>query len=196
MGRYAEAPDPLPGSRTATTTTDASGPFLFADLPLGGSYTVTPSLRYYVFDSASKTFNNLSADGYAVFIVTPALHAISGRVTESGTALGGVTVTLSGAQTTTATTDAAGNYKFANLWAPGSYTVAASKTHYTFAPPSKTFNGLDADVASDFAATLNRHKISGRASRPDGSALVGATAALSGSQSATATTDSSGNYSL
>src|SRR2546423_11825233 len=129
MGRYAEAPDPLPGSRTATTTTDASGPFLFADLPLGGSYTVTPSLRFYVFDSASKTFNNLSADGYAVFVLTPALHSINGRVTQNGVAMAGVPVTLSGAQTAMATTDAAGNYKFANLLAPGSYTVAASKTH-------------------------------------------------------------------
>ena len=105
-------------------------------------------------------------------------------------------MTLSGAQHMTATTDAAGNYGFANLWAPGSYTVAASKTHYTFAPQSKTFNGLDDDVASDFAATLNRHKISGRALRPDGSAVVGATVVLSGAQSATATTDSGGNYSF
>src|SRR5207248_655740 len=119
----------LSGSQDATATTGDDGLYSFTDLPAGGDYTVTPSsdhytvtpsLRYYVFDSASKTFNNLSADGYAVFIVTPAFRSIAGRVTESGAALGGVTVTLSGAQTTTVTTDAAGNYRFANLWAPGS----------------------------------------------------------------------------
>ena len=186
----------LSGTRSAAATTDAAGSFVFADLPRGGTYTVTPSLRFYASAPASQTFSNLSADGQADFRMTLLLRTVGGRVTENGAGLAGVTVTLSGAKSATATTDSGGNYSFPNLPADGTYTVTPSKAHYTFAPAGQTFNGLDADARADFAATLLRHKISGRAARPDGSALAGATATLSGTQSATATTDSSGNFSF
>ena len=104
------------------------------------------ALAYLTSSSAIASGNKSLRDSTATRFMSGFLairRSISGRVTENGTALGGVTVTLSGAQHMTATTDAAGNYSFANLWAPGSYTVAASKTHYTFAPQSKTFNGLE-----------------------------------------------------
>jgi hypothetical protein len=44
----------LAGARSGTTTTDASGKYLFSGLPLG-DYTVTPSLAGYTFSPASAT---------------------------------------------------------------------------------------------------------------------------------------------
>src|SRR5205823_4912892 len=142
----------ISGSRSATTATDAAGNFTFANLPRGGDYTVTPALRYCAFSPASQSFDGLSADGYRAFVLSSALHSVGGRVTEGGVGLGGVTVTLSGAQAATATTDSGGNYSFANLVAGADYAVTASKTHYNFAPATQTFAGLDADSRADFSA--------------------------------------------
>jgi Calx-beta domain/Carboxypeptidase regulatory-like domain/Pectate lyase superfamily protein len=184
----------LAGGQSATATTDAAGNFSFADLPRDQSYTVTPSLRFYASAPASQTFGSLSANGQAVFTMSPATHALSGRVTENGVGLVGATVTLSGAKSATVTTDSTGNYSFNSLTASGSYTVTPSKSHYTFAPPAQTFNGLDADARADFAGTLGHHQITGRVIKQDGNALAGASVALSGSQTSTTTTDPGGNF--
>jgi Calx-beta domain/Carboxypeptidase regulatory-like domain/Pectate lyase superfamily protein len=184
----------LSGGQSATATTDAAGNFSFADLPRDQSYTLTPSLRFYAPAPASQTFSSLSADGQVVFTMSPATHALSGRVTEKGAGLGGATVTLSGAKSATVTTDSSGNYSFNNLTASGSYTVTPSKSHYTFAPTPQTFDGLDADTHADFAATLGHHQITGRVIKQDGNALAGASVSLSGSQTSTTTTDPGGNF--
>jgi hypothetical protein len=57
-------------------------------------------------------------------------YSLAGTVTSSGIGLQGVTMTLSGAESATATTDASGNFSFASL-ANGSYTITPSKTGYT-----------------------------------------------------------------
>ncbi|HYE65596.1 MAG TPA: beta-propeller fold lactonase family protein, partial [Pyrinomonadaceae bacterium] len=66
-------------------------------------------------------------------------HTISGQVTSGGIGLGGVTLTLSGSQSGTATTDGSGNYTFMNLTEGGNYTLTPSKTGYVFNPSSRTF---------------------------------------------------------
>ena len=60
-------------------------------------------------------------------------YSISGAV--NGAILAGVTVNLAGAATASTTTDANGNYSFANQ-INGSYTVTVAKTGYTFSPTS------------------------------------------------------------
>ncbi len=78
---------------------------------------------------------------------------IGGRVTLGGNALGNVTMTLSGSRSATDSTDAAGDYSFADLPA-GSYTVTPSKTNYTFHPNNLTFNDLGGNQTANFAATV------------------------------------------
>ncbi|HEX8285830.1 MAG TPA: carboxypeptidase regulatory-like domain-containing protein [Pyrinomonadaceae bacterium] len=185
----------LSGSQTGTTTTDANGDYSFANLPAGGNYTVTPSKAGYAFNPATRTFNDLGADQTAPFVVTPASFNITGRVASGAAGLSGVTVTLSGARSATTTTDASGNYSLA-VTSEGAYTVTPSKANYTFAPASQTFNDPLSNKTADFAATLNRHKISGRVARSNGQAMAGVTVTLSGAQAATATTDAGGNYSF
>jgi inhibitor of cysteine peptidase len=186
----------LTGSQTATATTDANGAYSF-NAQAEGNYTVTPSKAHYTFAPQTQTFNNLSSDKTADFAATLMRHAISGRVTKSdGTAFAGVAVALTGTQTSTATTDANGNYTFANLVGGGDYTLTPTLRHYTFAPASKEFRDLGADGSAAFVATLDTHTISGRVTKTDGSSLAGATVALTGSKSATTTSDANGAYSF
>lgn len=60
-------------------------------------------------------------------------YSVSGTVSSNGSALAGVTITLSGTSTVSATTDAGGNYSFTGL-ANGSYTLTPSLAGRSFAP--------------------------------------------------------------
>ncbi len=180
----------LSGHRTGTTTTDSNGNYNFNALPKQGNYTVTVSRANYTFAQAAKTFNNLNANQTADFSGTLANYTLAGRVTLGGSALSGVVVTLSGSQSAQKTTDQNGDYSF-TLPAEGNYTLTPSKTHYTFAPPQLSFNKLAANqTALNFAATLNRHRLSGRIADVNNSGIPGVTVALSGAQTASTTTDS------
>ena len=61
---------------------------------------------------------------------------IEGKVTENGKGVEGITVTLSGDASMSTTTDADGNYVFANI-KPGDYEVKPADAKSTFKPPSK-----------------------------------------------------------
>ncbi len=63
-------------------------------------------------------------------------YLISGTITSGGTALAGVTVTLSGQATGTTTTDANGNYSFGSL-SSGTYGLTPSLAGYIFVPLSR-----------------------------------------------------------
>ena len=89
-------------------------------------------------------------------------YSISGTVTLSESALQGVTITLSGTSAATTTTDASGNYSFANL-SPGTYTVTPSLAGYTYLPSSPTVTISNASQAQNFTATsaITSYSISG-----------------------------------
>lgn len=79
---------------------------------------------------------------------TASTFTISGKVTTNGTtALSGVTMTLSGAQSATTTTNASGDYSFSNL-ATGNYTVTPSLANHTFTPANRTYTNLSANQTS------------------------------------------------
>jgi plastocyanin len=125
--------------------------------------------------------------------------SISGKVTTGdGAALSGATMTLSGAQSATVTTDASGNYSFPNL-AAGNYTVTPSHANYTFTPASRAYTSLAANqTAQDFTAAPKLYSISG-AVKEGTAGLAGVTMTLTSPTPAgftprTATTDASGLY--
>jgi alpha-tubulin suppressor-like RCC1 family protein len=64
-------------------------------------------------------------------------HSISGRITSGGSALSGVTVTLSGNASRITMTDTNGNYIFSDL-SESTYIVTPSLTGYTFIPSKKS----------------------------------------------------------
>lgn len=77
--------------------------------------------------------------------------AISGRISSSTTSeISGVTVTLAGPGTSTATSDSSGNYSFAGL-ASGTYTVTPSKSSVSFVPQNRVYSNLTTSVTdADF----------------------------------------------
>jgi len=122
---------------------------------------------------------------------------LSGRVTdETGAGVAGASVALTGSQTVTTLTDAAGLYRFRKLPTSGVYTVTVSKRFHTFAAPAQTFSRPNGDRTADFAGVLSRHAVGGRLVDHHGAALAHTGVVLSGSQGGTATTDAGGNYSF
>lgn len=86
-------------------------------------------------------------------IINTTTYSISGNVTSAGGALQGVTITLSGASSTSTSTDASGNFTIDGL-ANGSYIVTPSMTGFAFSPSSsaQTVNGANV-TGVNFTAT-------------------------------------------
>ena len=124
----------LSGASTGTVTTDAAGAYAFTGLA-NGAYTITPSKAGSTFVPASTNVTvagaNVTPVNFAASVA--ATYNISGTVTSGGTALAGVTMSLSGAAVATTTTDAVGNYVFTGL-ANGAYLVTPSMAGYSFTP--------------------------------------------------------------
>ncbi|MDD5687132.1 MAG: hypothetical protein PHE88_04785 [Elusimicrobia bacterium] len=79
-------------------------------------------------------------------VSTPQLFAIAGYVKDnSGTAINGVLVCLTGADLRFSTTTATGYYKFTGISEGGNFTVTPTKTNYTFSPESKSYSNLSAN---------------------------------------------------
>jgi N-acetylneuraminic acid mutarotase len=180
----------LTGASSVSTTTDAGGNYSFSNAN-NGSYTITASKSGYSFSptSINATVNNDDLTDQD-FTATANTYTISGKV--SGDIVSGVTINLTGAGFSTTTTDASGNYRFSGA-ANGSYTIAASKTGYTFSPTSigATLNNADL-TGQNFTATAV-YTISGKVS---GDVVSGVTITLTGTGSSSTTTDTSGNYSF
>ena len=191
----------LTGGTTASATTDASGNYSFK--VANGSYTAAPVKAGYTFTPASKpvTINNAESTGnyFTATAVSGTTYTLSGTVSLSGGgALQGVTITLGGDNSGTATTDASGNYSF--TVANGSYTVTPVKAGYTFTPASKSVTINNAESTGNYftatAVSGTTYTLSGAVSLPGGGALQGVTVTLGGDTSGTATTDASGIYSF
>lgn len=128
-------------------------------------------------------------------VPTPAPpYTIRGQLTGSGgQALSGISLTLSGAQTGTLVTDNGGFYSF-KIEKVGNYMLApASNPYYTFAP--QTFTNLHLNQVANFAGTLRSYAASGRLTLGSDPA-PGVVLTITGSQTATATTNSNGEYSI
>jgi hypothetical protein len=82
------------------------------------------------------------------------IMGISGRITESGAGLDGITVVLTGAMTDSIITSGGGYYSFDVP--DGNYTVTPSSSGYEFTPSSIEVMAVGADEPDqDFTATLN-----------------------------------------
>jgi len=131
-----------------------------------GTYTVTVTATDSGVNGENVTIGTATASA------TIASISVSGKVTMSDgtTPLSSVSLSLQlgGLTKKTATTAADGTYAFTNV-APGSYTVAASKSGYTFTPLSVTVldtNITNANIAANAAApSVN---VSGKVTRSNG----------------------------
>ena len=183
----------LSGSATSTAPVDQSGNYSFSNLA-NGNYTVTPSSSNFTFTPISQavTVNggNLTAVNFSATAVPT--FSVSGNA-----GVAGATVALNpsgeGGTKTTTTSDGSGNYNFPQV-VNGSYTVTPSLSGATFTPPSQsvTVNGTNISGVNFSVVVEPTWSISGTITPlPAGS---GVTVTLSGAATATAQTDSSGNY--
>jgi plastocyanin len=194
----------LDGATFSTiVTTDANGRYTFTGLS-NGSYTITPNKPDVTFNPTSSVQTMSGAGISAInFAATPTKAGpfiISGSVSSNG--LFGITLTLSGASSATVTTDPYGTFEFTGL-ANGSYTVTPSRTGFTFSPTSSTQTVSGTDVTGvTFTATPVQsgiYTIFGHVSAVsagDSTGVIGVTMTLSGTNSATTTTDIYGTYSF
>jgi alpha-tubulin suppressor-like RCC1 family protein len=83
------------------------------------------------------------------------LYSTSGQVSSGGSALSGVTMTITGPEGRTAITDSSGNYSFGDL-PVGTYIVTPSSADYTFVPSARVvyLYGMDA-TSFNFSAVVN-----------------------------------------
>ncbi|HWE00956.1 MAG TPA: carboxypeptidase regulatory-like domain-containing protein [Tepidisphaeraceae bacterium] len=190
-----------------TATTNASGQYTIPSLPVG-NYTVRAEAAGYVA-STSAPFTVGAGSNTAPTLVLTMAVSVTGTVTDAnGVVLAGVSVALlsSAAGSTSvlqyATTSATGQYTFPNV-AAGSYVVRGSKDGYMMA----TSAPFAAAPGSNTAPTLKLTQIvtgsvSGLITDTSGNPIANATVALTlsvspnTSSSLTATTDSSGHYTL
>lgn len=153
------------------------------------------------FPTTPDSYQPLLRSGNDAFIAKLTMsHIISGHVLDGSSApVSGVTVVVNdGTSLRQVVTEEDGSYEFSRLRQGGSFTVSASKPHFTMAPPSQTFNNLTSNQTLNFTAATSAgafHTISGQITL-NGTGLANVTVTLSGSQSGLQTTDSNGNYSF
>jgi hypothetical protein len=185
----------LSGSQSMTATTGADGEYLFEDLPAGGNYTVTPGKTSYAFSPANLTLNDLDADQSQNLAGTFVTYTIAGILVDVNNGpIPGATVTLSGSQNRTTTSDSGGGFSFTGIPSEGNYTVTPTLIGHSFNPSSTTYDSLAANQYHAYVASYTTHSISGRVTHSGGIALSGAIVSLFGYTSATTTTDANGNY--
>jgi hypothetical protein len=142
----------LSGFSLGTTVTDSAGEYSF-ELLNGKDYVLTPAKPNYTFGPLSTSINDLNADRQIDFTATLTKYSISGRVLNpAGVPVAGVVVTLSGSETSTATTASDGSYSFPNLDAGTSWSISAAKPNQALSPAIQIFADLSADTVANFEA--------------------------------------------
>ena len=143
----------LTGAASATTTTDASGNYIFTGLT-NGNYTVTPGKAGCSFTPANNSLNLSGGNVTSINFTGVMRYSISGTTTSAQGPMSGVTMTLAGAASATTATDVSGNYTFNGL-INGSYTVTPVKAGYTFTPASSSVSINGANIAAgNFSAAV------------------------------------------
>ena len=147
------------GYSEGTTTTDASGVYLFPYLEAGRNYTITPAKTDYGFNPESQLRTSLESNQTMDFVGTyngPVHRYITGRIIdERGHGLANVTITVSGPETSIVRTGNDGTYGL-TVRSPGNYTImpSADQNYFSFSPQAQNLSISDSDRSADFLATL------------------------------------------
>ncbi|MFW0738204.1 T9SS-translocated chitinase ChiA [Flavobacterium sp. T12S277] len=198
-----------------SATSNASG-FYTLSLPSGANYTVTAAAAGKTYTPASTVYNNLIADKTLNFTeFNVGTNKISGTVKNGSVPVSGAKVELivpwtdnaHGWKSVIATTDAQGNYSFANSVIDGYAIISSLKLNSwqnnevvylpsnlaNFAVPSTptVYNFNTTATARTSSYTMNGRVLNG--TNPVSGAVV---SAVSGTTTLTAVTDSNGAYSF
>jgi hypothetical protein len=194
-GGAAVAGATITDSAGASTTSDSSGVYTLTGLA-AGNHTLTASAAGFGSGTQTASVTAGATIQGVNFSLTPSPGTVSGTVTRAvdGTAIAGAMVTDS--QGASTTTDGTGLYSLTGL-SPGSYTLSATAAAFSSATQtaSVTAGGTTTGVNFGLTPTPASGAISGTVTiASSGLAVSGATVSDSGG--ATASTDSSGAYTL
>jgi uncharacterized protein (TIGR03437 family) len=137
----------VPNGAVATATFTISPASTSTSIPIAFSGAV----------AAGATGNSIpmSGTGGTIAVTQPQGWSISGTITPASQG-GGVTVSMTGGATSTATADGSGNFTLTGLL-NGTYQLTPSKTGLTFSPQSKSITVNGANVTGvAFAATIGQ----------------------------------------
>jgi hypothetical protein len=146
----------LSGAENRMATSDSDGAFNFVNLTAGGNYNIQPRQLGYLFSEYNQDFIAVAGEQSVVFTGTATAFQISGQVVdELGVGVAGVSIELEGSTEAVATTDANGDYTFADLPADGFYSLTPVSGPNIFSPVQTIIDPLTSDAGSvDFTKTV------------------------------------------
>jgi hypothetical protein len=151
------------------------GTFSFTGVSTPGTYTLLADARGLGTEVVQVTLEEGEDRGGVNIRMSPGVGSISGRVTESGSPLGGVTLTASNGDTTVETTSltqgAVGTYLFPRLTIPGRWTIEARLDGYVTQTRLVNLNGNVGGI--DFAFVKRTGSIIGLVESSNGGPLTG-----------------------
>ncbi|HET6456896.1 MAG TPA: carboxypeptidase regulatory-like domain-containing protein, partial [Armatimonadota bacterium] len=149
----------LTGDDYDAKVTDSNGYYQFPEV-LNGNYTLTPTKNGKTYYADHQDIAVAGADVLVDTMIE--VWVVSGYIVDSVDAgIEGVTVTLSGDESGSTTTDANGFYTFSNI-PNGSYTVTPAKADLEFTPDHQDITVVDADeVVTDMVGDSIHYTISG-----------------------------------
>jgi protocatechuate 3,4-dioxygenase beta subunit len=187
----------ISGSRRAGTLTGPNGAYVIS-LPLGGSYTVTPTSSGIIFQPSGLSFSNVNANiSNANFGGTRTrTFRVSGRIVAPGGAGGDVVIRIGDSPQVLTVSGPTGLYAFDHLTAGATYTLTPSKAGVTFDPPSFTIANLNRDFSGINFVQVRQDqvRISGVVTDKSGQPLADVIVGLSGGEPALITTSAAGVY--
>jgi hypothetical protein len=134
------------GSNT-TVLTNSAGYYTFNYIP-NGSWVVTPALSGYSFSPTSKTVTVNEANVSGQNFIGSMGYTITGRIsTSSGVAIANAAVYRSGSDVPVYS-NSAGYYTLRDV-PPGTYSLTAVLSAYTFTPSSRTVTVADTTIANE-----------------------------------------------
>ena len=192
-------------SAVSVTDIEANGTLIGAPLTDTNTLTVTgltaETAYFYNVVVANEAKGKTAYTGVSITTTkTPATtYTVSGYVNDTATSTGlaGVKVTVGTSTTLTATTDSTGFYTLTGV-VSGTHTLNYTKTGYDLGTASVTVNGANLTTTPiAVAVTVPKYTVSGYVNdSANSSALTGVVVTVASNTSLTATTDSTGFYSI
>ena len=127
--------------------------------------------------------------------VDTSLASITGLVIDSnGVPMSGVTMDLTGAETSQTRTDSNGLFRFVNLTNGANFNVQPHSVGHLFTEYSHDFLAVTGESTVVFTGTQSDFQLGGRVADSNGNAVAGVSIIVEGAANDATVTDASGNY--
>lgn len=160
-GQVLDGTTPISGAtvtlnETKVATTDAAGIFRFSGIAAGFDYSITISHDDYLFESSRVLLSALDQDHQLTFKANPQVFLHGQVVDETNRGVMGVKISITGTQTSTATTKTDGTYAVP-VTAVGNYSLQPWKEqdYYAFTPAAISLTAARGSRLANFKGVLN-----------------------------------------